>query len=251
MTRKELASEARERTMKILKKTMNIFRKKTTPKEALRESKRDMATATRGVEREIAALQLEEKKLVAEIKKTAKTGNEAATRILARQLVRLRQQITNLQGSRAQIRGVATHTQALYASTSISTGMRGATKAMVAMNQQMKPAKQAKLIKEFQKQSAQMDMTIEMMSESIDETLDKDEAEEETEELTNQVLDEIGVDIASQLSSAPKGRIASRNAPNAVANAPNAVANAPKTNTSSESADVEDLEKRFASLRRI
>ncbi|OWM74690.1 hypothetical protein CDL15_Pgr004653 [Punica granatum] len=193
-----------------------------------------MAVATRGIEREIASLQLEEKKLVAEIKKTAKTGNEAsyspsilpqtvfikllkaATRILARQLVRLRQQITNLQGSRAQIRGVATHTQALYASTSISTGMKGATKAMVAMNKQMAPAKQAKVIKEFQKQSAQMDMTIEMMSESIDETLDKDEAEEETEELTNQVLDEIGVDIASQLSSAPKGRIASKKVENVV-----------------------------------
>ncbi|KAJ6980402.1 hypothetical protein NC653_028268 [Populus alba x Populus x berolinensis] len=180
--------------------TMNIFKKKTSPKEALRTSKREMVVATRGIEREIASLQL-----------------EAATKILARQLVRLRQQITNLQGSRAQIRGVATHTQALYASTSISTGMKGATKAMVAMNKQMAPAKQAKVIKEFQKQSAQMDMTIEMMSEAIDETLDKDEAEEETEELTNQVLDEIGVDIASQLSSAPKGRIASKNAP------PNAV----------------------------
>ncbi|KAK3041875.1 hypothetical protein RJ639_001243, partial [Escallonia herrerae] len=142
--------------------------------------------------------------------------HQAATKILARQLVRLRQQITNLQGSRAQIRGVATHTQALYASTSISTGMKGATKAMVAMNKQMAPAKQAKVIQEFQKQSAQMDMTIEMMSESIDETLDKDEAEEETEELTNQVLDEIGVDIASQLSSAPKGRIASKKVDNAV-----------------------------------
>ncbi|CAN1809892.1 unnamed protein product [Linum perenne] len=161
----------------------------------------------------------------------------AATKILARQLVRLRQQITNLQGSRAQIRGVATHTQALYANTSISTGMKGATKAMVAMNKQMAPAKQAKVIREFQKQSQQLDMTIEMMSESIDETLDKDEAEEETEELTNQVLDEIGVDIASQLSSAPKGRIASKTATNAV--------------TSTESADVEELEKRLASLRRI
>ncbi|THG17471.1 hypothetical protein TEA_006861 [Camellia sinensis var. sinensis] len=160
-----------------------------------------------GIEREIASLQMEEKKLVAEIKKTAKTGNEAslssfldvtqaATRILARQLVRLRQQITNLQGSRAQIRGVATHTQALYASTSISTGMKGATKAMVAMNK------------------------IEMMSESIDETLDKDEAEEETEELTNQVLDEIGVDIASQLSSAPKGRIASKKVESVVPSTP-------------------------------
>ncbi|URD96434.1 Snf7 [Musa troglodytarum] len=162
----------------------------------------------RGVEREIASLQLEEKKLVAEIKKTAQTGNEAATRILARQLVRLRQQITNLQGTRAQIRGIATHTQAMYANTSLSTGMKGASKAMAAMNKQMEPAKQAKVMKEFQMQSSQMDMTLEMMSEAIDETLDKDEAEEETEELTNQVLDEIGVDVASQLSSAPKGRIA-------------------------------------------
>ncbi|ONK65210.1 uncharacterized protein A4U43_C07F34810 [Asparagus officinalis] len=195
---------------KVRKKAMNIFRKKTSAKEALRSSKREMSVATRNVEREIACLQLEEKKLVAEIKKTAKTGNEAATRILARQLIRLRQQITNLQGTRAQIRGVATHTQAMYASTSISVGMKGASKAMGAMNklQQMEPAKQVKVMREFQKQSAQMDMTLEMMSEAIDETLDKDEQEEETEELTNQVLDEIGVDIASQLSSAPKGRIA-------------------------------------------
>ncbi|XP_026441037.1 vacuolar protein sorting-associated protein 2 homolog 2-like [Papaver somniferum] len=221
---------------------LNIFKKKTAPKEALRESKREMSTATRGIEREIGSLQLEERKLVNEIKKTAKSGNEAATRILARQLVRLRQQITNLQGSRAQIRGVATHTQAMYASTAISTGMKGATKAMTAMNRQMAPTKQAKVIKEFQKQSSQMDMTIEMLSESIDETLDKDEAEEETEELTNQVLDEIGVDIASQLSSAPKGRIASKKVENAV----------PIPRPAAEpSSDVDDLEKRLASLRRL
>nr|XP_043621237.1 vacuolar protein sorting-associated protein 2 homolog 2 [Erigeron canadensis] len=218
-------------------KAINLFKKKTTPKDALRESKRDMAVATRGIEREIASLQMEERKLVAEIKKTAKTGNEAATKILARQLVRLRQQITNLQGSRAQIRGVATHTQTLYANTSISTGMKGATKAMVAMNKEMAPAKQIKVIKSFQKESAQLDMTIEMMSESIDETLDKDEAEEETEELTNQVLDEIGVGVASQLSSAPKGRLGPKKVENA---APSSVSN-----------DVDDLEKRLASLRRI
>ncbi|PIA30239.1 hypothetical protein AQUCO_05700149v1 [Aquilegia coerulea] len=222
-------------------KNINIFKKKTSPKEELRSSKRDMAVATRGIEREIASLQLEEKKLVAEIKKTAKTGNEAATKILARQLVRLRQQITNLQGSRAQIRGVATHTQAMYASTAISSGMKGATKAMVAMNKEMAPAKQMKVMKEFQKQSSQMDMTLEMLSESIDETLDKDEAEEETEELTNQVLDEIGVDIASQLSSAPKGRLTAKKVGNASASA-----EAPPAPP-----DVEDLEKRLASLRRI
>ncbi|KAH0458006.1 hypothetical protein IEQ34_013321 [Dendrobium chrysotoxum] len=208
--------------------------------DALRNSKREMTVATRGIEREIASLQLEEKKLVAEIKQTAKTGNEAATKILARQLIRLRQQITNLQGSRAQIRGVATHTQAMHASTSVSAGMKGASKAMAAMNKEMEPAKQAKIMQEFQKQSTQMDMTLEMMSEAIDETLDKDEAEEETEELTNQVLDEIGVDIASQLSAAPKGRIAVNN---------KKVDNAART-VAPETDEIDDLEKRLASLRR-
>ncbi|KAM7521727.1 hypothetical protein LguiA_011629 [Lonicera macranthoides] len=210
---------------------MNIFSKKPTAKEALRESKREMANATRGVEREITALQSEEKKLVAEIKRTAKTGNEGATKILARQLVRLRQQIANLQASRAQMRGIATHTQAMSAHSSVAVGMKGASKAMAAMNEQMEPAKQAQVIREFQKQSAQMDMTTEMMSEAIDDALDNDEAEEETEELTNQVLDEIGVDVASQLSAAPKGKIAGKNTENA------------------GSSGIDELEKRLAALR--
>ncbi|KAK4408159.1 Vacuolar protein sorting-associated protein 23 [Sesamum angolense] len=201
-------------------------------REALRQSKREMTNATRGVEREIHTLQLEEKRLVAEIKRTAKTGNEAATKILARQLIRLRQQIANLQGSRAQMRGIATHTQAMSAQTSVAVGMKGASKAMAAMNKQMAPAKQAKVIQEFQKQSAQMDMTTEMMSDAIDDALDDDEAEDETEELTNQVLDEIGVDVASQLSAAPKGKIAGS-----------------KNTEDASSSSIDDLEKRLAALR--
>ncbi|KAJ6684905.1 CHARGED MULTIVESICULAR BODY PROTEIN [Salix purpurea] len=104
---------------------MNLFNKKPDPKEALRDSKRGMQNATRGLEKEIGALQQEEKKLVAEIKRTAKTGNEAATKILARQLIRLRQQIANLQGSRAQMR---------HAQSSVAVGLKGANKAMETMN---------------------------------------------------------------------------------------------------------------------
>ncbi|GAB2213826.1 hypothetical protein Droror1_Dr00018145 [Drosera rotundifolia] len=211
---------------------MNIFKKKPTAKEALRESKREMSHATRGIEKEISALQLEEKKLVAEIKRTAKSGNEAATKILARQLVRLRQQVSNLQQSRAQMRGIATHTQAMHAQSSVSVGMTGATKAMTAINKQMEPAKQMKMLQEFQRQSAQMDMTTEMMSDAIDDALDNDEAEEETDELTNQVLDEIGVDVASQLSSAPKGKIAG------------------KRTEDVNNSGIDELEERFAALQK-
>lgn len=190
-----------------------------------------MANATRGIEREITSLQLEEKKLVAEIKRTAKTGNEASTKILARQLVRLRQQVTKLQSSRAQMRGIASNTQAISAQSSVAVGIKGAAKAMSAMNKQMDPAKQAKIMQDFQRQSAQMDMTTEMMSDAIDDALDNDEAEDESEELTNQVLDEIGVDVASQLSAAPKGKIRGKQTENV------------------SSSDLADLEKRLATLR--
>jgi len=210
---------------------MNLFKKKPDAKEVLRSSKREMSVATRGIEREIGSLQLEEKKLVAEIKKTAKGGNDAATKILARQLIRLRQQIAKLQGSKAQMRGVATHTQAMHANTAVAGAMKGATKAMSSMNKQMEPAKQAKIMQEFQRQSAQMDMTTEMMSDSIDDALDDDEAEEETEELTAQVLDEIGVDVAAQMTSAPKGKVAGKN------------------KAGSSGIDDLDLESRLAALR--
>ncbi|XP_074268414.1 vacuolar protein sorting-associated protein 2 homolog 3-like [Silene latifolia] len=210
---------------------MNIFKKTPTAKEALRESKREMTNATRGIEKEISSLQVEEKRLVAEIKKTAKTGNEAATKILARQLIRLRKQITNLQGSRAQMRGISTHTQAIHAQSSVASGLKGATTAMATMNKTMAPAKQMEILKKFQRESAQMDMATEMMSDAIDDALDNDEAEEETDDLTNQVLDEIGVDVASQLSTAPKGKIAGK-----------------KTEEASTSG-IDDLEERLAALR--
>ncbi|KAA3487098.1 vacuolar protein sorting-associated protein 2-like protein 3-like [Gossypium australe] len=210
---------------------MNIFSKKPNPKEALRESKREMTRATRGIEKEIGALQLEEKKLVAEIKRTAKIGNEAATKTLARQLVRLRQHVAKLQSSRAQMRGISTHTEAMHAQSSVAIGMKCATKAMSAMNKQTAPEKQAKIIREFQRQSSQMDMSTEMISDAIDDALDDDEAEDETEDLTNQVLDEIGVDVASQLSSAPRRRIAGK-----------------KTEAVSSSG-VDELKKRLAALR--
>ncbi|EFJ21327.1 hypothetical protein SELMODRAFT_228468 [Selaginella moellendorffii] len=191
-----------------------------------------MGVATRGIEREIMTLQSEEKRLLAEIKKTAKTGNKSATTILARQLIRLRQQIGKLQGSRAQVRGVATHTQAMYANTSVAGAMKGATKAMGAMNKQMQPQQQVKTMQEFQKQSTQMDLTSEMLADAIDGALDDEEAEDETEELTNQVLDEIGIDIAAKLTAPPKGRIAGKSGAEEI-----------------KSSEMDNLEDRLAALR--
>eukprot|EP00271_Cylindrocystis_brebissonii_P000291 TRINITY_DN10395_c0_g1_i1.p1 TRINITY_DN10395_c0_g1~~TRINITY_DN10395_c0_g1_i1.p1 ORF type:complete len:214 (-),score=59.29 TRINITY_DN10395_c0_g1_i1:593-1234(-) len=211
----------------------SLFAKKPTPKEVMRETKRDMNSATRGVEREILNLQGEEKKLLVEIKKTARTGNQAATKTLAKELVRLRAQVTKLQGSRAQLRGITSSTQAMHANVQVASAIQASGKAMAAVNQQMSPAEAMKIAQNFQRESAQMDMAQDVMGDSLDDALDADDLDDETDELTSQVLDELGIEAAAQLASAPKSRIAGKAA-------------------SQQDADRDeeaDLERRLAALR--
>ena len=62
-----------------------------------------------------------------------------------------------------------------------------------------------RVMQEFEKESATMDMKEEMMSEAVDDVMD-DELEDEEEEgdkILKQVLDEIGVDISQQVISRP------------------------------------------------
>ncbi|CAN6892918.1 unnamed protein product [Brassica oleracea var. botrytis] len=122
----------------------------------------------------------------------------------------------------------------------------------------MDPTKQATVMREFQKQSAQMDMTTEMMSDSKDDALDNDEAEDETEDLTNQVLDEIGIGIASQLSSAPKGKIGRKNASENVSSSRYGIIHSINTQLRHIefkpllflcSSEIDELGKRLAALR--
>eukprot|EP00897_Mesotaenium_endlicherianum_P008174 jgi/Mesen1/7385/ME000382S06581 len=203
---------------------MDLFKKKPTPREAMRENKREMGAATRGIEREMQSLQA-----------------EAATRLLARDLVRLRAQITKMQGSRAQLRGVSTHAQSMHANLAVAGAMKGAGKVMGSMNAQMDPATTARIAHDFQKQAAQMDMTQDFMGSAVDDALDGDDVDEESEELTSQVLDEIGIDTAAQMQAAPTSRLAGKAK----------VSSAQGAGEASSSDVDDDLEKRFAALRSL
>lgn len=85
----------------------------------------------------------------------------------------------------------------------MAEAMKGVTKAMGQMNRQMNLPALQKIMMEFERQNEKMEMTTEVMGDAIDDALEGDEEEEETEELVSQVLDEIGIDLDSQLMTAP------------------------------------------------
>jgi len=90
--------------------------------------------------------------------------------------------------------------------TEMAEAMRGATRAMSAMNRGLNLPGIQRIMNEFEKENAMMDMKEEMMSEAVDDAMDPEEDEEEEgDKILKEVLDEIGVDLSQQLMDAPTG----------------------------------------------
>ncbi|QRW27758.1 sister chromatid cohesion protein [Rhizoctonia solani] len=140
-----------------------LFGRSVTPAERLRQHQRALAKAQRELDRERTKLEQQEKKLIMDIKKSAKAGQMNAAKIMAKDL------------------------------------------AMASMNRGLNLPQIQRIMTEFEKESATMDMKEEMMSDAVDDVMD-DELEDEEEEgdkILNQVLDEIGVGLQQDLQLPP------------------------------------------------
>jgi charged multivesicular body protein 2A len=72
---------------------------------------------------------------------------------------------------------------------------------MGAMNRGLNLPQIQRIMNEFEKESATMDMKEEMMSDAVDDVMDDslEDEEEEGDKILRQVLDEIGVDLSQQV----------------------------------------------------
>jgi charged multivesicular body protein 2A len=71
---------------------------------------------------------------------------------------------------------------------------------MASMNRGLNLPGIQKIMSEFEKESAVMDMKEEMMSDAVDDVMDEEEEEEEEgDKILKEVLDEIGVNLAHEV----------------------------------------------------
>jgi len=135
-----------------------------------------------------------------EIKKLAKTGNADATKVLAKEIIRIRNQKTKLLDMKVKLSAQHTQVTSMKALNTISNSMSSSTKVMTQMNNQVSLPKMQQTSMEFQKQSDMMGMTEDM----FDELFDDETEEGEADEVLAKVYDEMGLEIAGKLSSVPK-----------------------------------------------
>ncbi|MCJ1310110.1 hypothetical protein MMC25_003771 [Agyrium rufum] len=187
---------------------MNIvewaFGKRMTPAERLRKHQRALEKTQRELDRERIKLENQERKLVADIKKSAKNGQMGACKIQAKDLVRTRRYIQKFQAMRTQLQAISLRIQTVRSNEQMAQSMRGATTLLGSMNRQMNLPALQRIAMEFEKENDIMDQRQEMMDDAIDDVTGLED-EEEGEEVVREVLDEIGIDLGMSLGETPEG----------------------------------------------
>merc|ERR1712192_176475 len=150
-----------------------------------------------------AKMEQQEKKLIMDIKKMAKAGQMDAVKIMAKDLVRTRKAVKKFMLMKANIQAVSLKIQTLKSQNSMAQAMKGVTKAMMMMNKQMKLPEIQKIMMEFEKQSAMMDMKEEMMNDVMDDAMGDEDDEEESEAVVAKVLDELGLEMGAEVGAIP------------------------------------------------
>lgn len=232
-----------------------MFGKTMTPTERLRQHQHALTKAQQELDREKKKLAGSEGRLIADIKKNAKEGNMNACKILAKDLVRNRRYVQRFSQMHTQLQAVSLRIQTIKSNQQMGEAMRGASRAMAAMNRQTNLPAMQKIMNDFEREDAMMDMKQEMMSDAVDEVMDDAVEDEESEgdEILKKVLDEIGVDLSQQLFETPTNL-----ATQEVAKQREAVAigesgprqAGPQQSTSDAVSDEDSLQARLDALRR-
>jgi len=229
---------------------MGIFGKKKTLKEILRENKREISRAIRELDRERTGLEREEKRLIAEIKKAAKAGQNNSVKTMAKDLVRTRQYVTKFIEMRSHLQGVSLKLQTVKSQNAMAEAMRGAGKSMMKMNKAVNVPAINKMMADFMRENEKSEIMQDMLGDAIDDTLGEAGEEEETEKIVSQVLDEIGINFDENIPDAPMkstglGTAAPESSPQ-----PEAVAGASGGASGGNDAAFNDLEARLNNLRK-
>lgn len=225
------------------------FGKKLTPQERLRKNQRALDKTQRELTREVTKLQQQEKKLISDIKKSAKAGQISSAKIQAKDLIRTKSYISKFNSMKTQLQAISLRIQSVRSNQQMAMSMRDATRVLGGMNRSMNMPQLSRIAQEFAKESDLMDQKQEFMDEAIDDAMMDDEAElgeeEQIDEILGKVLDEIGVDLNTTLKDTPTGITNNEQAAPRVAEALGATASG-----GGHDVDEDDLQARLDSLKK-
>lgn len=167
--------------------------------------RRAIDKACRELERERLKMEGQEQRLKVQIKKTARSGQIEAARILAKDLVRTRNNVTRMYQMRTQMQSVSMQLTSMRTNESMANAMGNVVKIMGRMNQTLNLPAMQNVMMQFEMEHGKMEMTQEMMDDALGDTLGGAEEEAQTDDVINQVMDELGLEQGTKLGAVLAG----------------------------------------------
>jgi charged multivesicular body protein 2A len=121
-----------------------------TMAEEIKLNKRKVDSACRELDRERMKMEMQEKKVTAEIKKVAKGGHMSSARILAKDLARTRAHISKFYQMRTQMQSMSMQMSAMKTQETMAQSMGSVVQMMAKMNRSMNLASIQKIMMSFE-----------------------------------------------------------------------------------------------------
>lgn len=178
-----------------------------TPQQAAREMARQNNRTIHRVEREMArqrlSLETEEQRILKEIKEKSRQGRMAEARMLAKNLIQVRNAKSRTYQASTQANSIGAQATMAQASAAMMNVMGSTTEVMRNANRVANPDQQMKMLQEYDMESEKYKLNQEMTDEVLDSVLGGSEVDEETDEVLNSVLDEIGLEVRGKMKETP------------------------------------------------
>lgn len=174
-------------------------------KDSLRDYQRQIASNARGMEREVARLDLQEKSLQRDLAKCAAENKIDTATIKAREMVRLRAHRSRVQSMKGHMTGLAQQLQTVQSTTKIQETIAMTARMLQGLNARFDAGSVARMLAEFEKQNILMANKQEVVEDTLDCTFEVDGEQEATNEAVLGVLQEVGLDVQNRLKG-PAGR---------------------------------------------
>ena len=127
----------------------------------------------------------------------ATSGQTNAAKMLAKDIVRMKNQVEKMTQFCGQLKAVEIRVGSLSSLNELSVAMEEAGKAIMMVSSKLDAKKMQDLSRQLCMEDAKLDMKSEMMSEILDGM--GEDTTEETDEIYNQVLLEVGIKVAESM----------------------------------------------------
>ncbi|KAF2073708.1 hypothetical protein CYY_004996 [Polysphondylium violaceum] len=165
------------------------FLKKPSPEEMVKKWKRELRKEDRGLDTQLRAIDLQEKKTIRMIKERVKAGDKTSAKTLAKEIVNSRRAKERIYVAKATMNSVSMQLQSNLAMAKVAGNLAKSTDIMKMMNDLVKLPELNKVMMAMGSEMTKAGIMEEMISDVFDRDEDlEEEAEIEVEKIMDEIL---------------------------------------------------------------